>query len=554
MRTALRQTLTGTRQHGAALLVMLVILITGGVYLLVSQLNRESGRIEAEKKTVAALAQAKEALIGWAVGNLSTPGMLPYSDRRNDGDYNGMSDCPAAGTSTSAGLLLGKIPRIGPEAPCLQPRNALGGLLPYPMLNLDVVDGAGEVLWYAVSKNMVSELGVAPVINPGMINNPVFPWLTVRDQNGNTLSNRVAFLLIAPGLPLSGQNRSGAAPTPAQFLEGIGAVTNADSDGSYDGGIPACPSSMCEDFVMSEPWPSATTPTFNDRLLYVTIDELMPLIEQRVAREVRQTLLGLASFPSAAAIGYIGNSCGNTNGFLPLPSCECTRTVTALGDSVSCDCPFDSAAATPALITYSYTGIGNYTAPATGACTIPTATSCRCTGAGSCSSPTRSFQCYADGTCAARNNIATPNFNITYTLPSSVTGIFSDVTKNPIGLPNCTSSPTTMSCSNFTYAQGTVGCAPAQLLTGLPGWFLSSRWKHYMYYAAAPPLLTVGNTGGVTAVLITTGAPLTGQTRPSSNRNNYLDSPENRDGPPVFTGVGQPLTNTFNDQAVIVAP
>lgn len=305
---------------------------------------------------------------------------------------------------------------------------------------------------------------------------------------------------------------------------------------------------------MSEPWPSATAPTFNDRLLYVTIDELMPLIEQRVAREVRQALNGLASFPTAAATAYIGNSCGNTNGFLPLPSCECTRTVTALGDSVSCDCPFDSVAATPASIIYSYTGIGNYTAPVTGACTVPTATSCRCTGAGSCSSPTRSFQCYVDGTCAARNNIATPNFNISYTLPSSVTGIFSNVTKNPIGLPNCTSSPTTMSCSNFTYAQGTVGCAPAQLLTGLPSWFLSSRWKHYMYYAVAPPLLTVGNTVGVTAVVISTGAPLTGQTRPSSLLNNYLDSPENAGAPFVFSGMGQPLTNTFNDQAMIVAP
>lgn len=555
MRTPCHQALTPARQHGAALLVMLLIMIIGGAYLLVSQLNRSSGRIEAEKKTAAALAQAKEALIGWAVENQSTPGMLPFPDRRNDTDYNGLSDCPAAGTATSAVLLLGKIPQIGQEDPCLRARNASNALLPHPMLGLDVVDGAGEVLWYAVSRNLVSNLGVAPVINPGIMDNPSYPWLVVRDQSGTPLNSRVAFVLIAPGPALPGQNRSGVAPAPAQFLEGIGVVTNADFDGSYDGGVPACPSSMCEDFVMSEPLPSAEAPTFNDRLLYVTIDELMPLIERRVAGEVRQALLGLAVFPSAAAIGYIGNSCGGTNGFLPLPSCECTRTVTALGDSVSCDCPFDSVAATPASITYSYTGIGNYTAPPTGSCSVvPTTTSCRCTGVGSCSSPTRSFQCYADGTCAARNNIATPNFAISYSLPSSVTGGFLNVTKNPAALPNCTSSPTTMACSNFTYAQGTVGCVAAQLLAGLPGWFLSSRWKHYMYYAVAPPVLTVGNAGGVTAVVISTGAPLAGQMRPSSLLNNYLDSPENIGAPIVFSGTGQPLTNTFNDQAVIVAP
>ena len=267
--------MTSARQRGAALLVMLVLLITGGAYLLVSQLNRASGRIDAEKKTAAALAQAKEALIGWAVAQQPLRWMLPYPDRRDEGNYDGMSDCPAVNTPTSARLLLGKLPRIEPEFPCLRPYSSIG---------VDVVDGAGEVLWYAVSKNMVSSLGAPPVINPVNFNNPRFPWLVVRDQNGNLLSDRVAFLLIAPGSPLPFQNRIGAIPTSAQFLEGIGAVSNADFDGNYDTGAPCLPlppplpelqAPMCEDFIMSEPWPSVTDPTFNDRLLFVTIDELM---------------------------------------------------------------------------------------------------------------------------------------------------------------------------------------------------------------------------------------------------------------------------------------
>lgn len=550
MRTAHHQTLTRARQRGAALLVMLVLLITGGAYLLVSQLNRGSGRIAAEKKTAAALAQAKEALIGWAVGNMSTPGMLPYPDRRADTNYDGMSDCPAAGIPTSAGLLLGKFPRVGPENPCLQARSATGVVLPHSALGLDVVDGAGEVLWYAVSRNMVSALGAPPVINPDIMNNPQFPWLVVRDQNRTMINNRVAFVLIAPGPPLPGQDRTippppTPPPLPREFLEGIGVVTNADFDGTFDVGGP-CPSSMCEDFVMSEPWPSITAPTFNDRLLYVTIDELMPLIEQRVAREVRQTLRNFGALPPAAALGYLGNDCGNADGFLPLPTCECRRNLTNL----SCDCPFDI----PQTASITYTGTVVYTAQ-NNQCTMAS-TSCQCRGEGSCTAPTHIFRCNADGSCAA-NNVVSTSFNITYRLPA-MAGVFSTVTAGCTIIPPITGS---MSCNNFAQVQGVVGvCLPGQILTGLPDWFLTSGWKHYMYYDAVPPLLTVGGVGA-NAVVISTGAPLLTigtppipQTRPSLNRDDYLDSAENRDGAPNFTGVGQPLTNNFNDQAVIVSP
>lgn len=567
MRTAPCQTLTGTRQHGAALLVMLVILITGGAYLLVSHLNRESGRIEAEKKTVAALAQAKEALTGWAVTNSITPGMLPFPDRRNDGNYDGNSDCPASDISTSANVLFGKIPRIGPANPCITP-TILGVAAPYQLLNLDVVDGAGEVLWYAVSRNLVSELGVAPIINPGIVNNPQFPWLVVRDASGTILNNRVAFVLIAPGPALPGQDRTvpvppALPPAVTQFLEGIGGVTNADYDGNYDGGVPTCPLVMCEDFVMSEPWPSAAAPTFNDRLLYVTIDELMPLIEQRVARETRQALIAFrnstGAFPTAGAVGYIGTSCAaGTSGFLPLPTCDCTRTVNpALTvENIACDCLLDGGTA---MISYTFTGMGNYTAGISGACTA-TAKSCQCTGAGNCSSgaagPTRKFQCTADGTCAVHNNTSLPSsFGIAYRLPATVTAVPFSATKTPAAPPTCSNpAPSTLLCSDFnTNAQWTVGACAAPLF-GLPDWFLASGWKHYLYYAAMPGM-TVGSMNAP-AVVISTGAalPALGQIRPSSNLNNYLDSVENRNGPPVFTAAGQPLTNIFNDQAVIVDP
>jgi len=564
MRTAISQALTPARQHGAALLVMLLIMIVGAAYLLVSQLNRASGRIEADRKTSEALAQAKEALIGWAVGygaatgTATAPGMLPYPDGNNDPlGYDGLSDCYTGVLPIPTQQLLGKVPRVGTGVPCPAPQTAL---------SIDAVDGAGEVLWYAVSRNLVSLSGSAP-INPNLLlpataTFPPFPWLRVRNADGTILNDRIAFLIIAPGAVVGTQNRAGFAPAANQFLDrytvassGI-TYSNADFNGSDDG-LPCVPTSpYCEDFIQGDPL--SPNNSFNDRLLYVTIDELMPLIEQRVAREVRQALRNFAPLPpAAAALGYLGDDCGSAEGFLPLPTCECRLN----GTNLSCDCPFD----TPPTASITYTGSAGFTVPVNGCALTPLA-SCQCTRAGSCTGPAQTFRCSADGACTA-TNVTPANFSIAYRLPALAIGGFSSATKNPATAPNCTITPlitnTTMSCSNFMEAQGIVGgCLPGRILTGLPDWLLSSGWKHYMYYATsnALPFLTVGTANDIRAVVISVGRPLAIdappalQTRPSSSVADYLDSAVNRSVAPDYSGVGQPLTNTFNDQAVIVAP
>ena len=53
------------KQHGAALLVMLVIMVLGAATFLASSLNRSALQIERDQKTSEALAQAKEALISF---------------------------------------------------------------------------------------------------------------------------------------------------------------------------------------------------------------------------------------------------------------------------------------------------------------------------------------------------------------------------------------------------------------------------------------------------------------------------------------------------------
>ena len=73
------------RQRGAVLMVMLVILIVGGSALLLNSLNGTTPRLARDKVTADALAQAKEALIGFAVtyGNTyvgNVHGYLPCPD------------------------------------------------------------------------------------------------------------------------------------------------------------------------------------------------------------------------------------------------------------------------------------------------------------------------------------------------------------------------------------------------------------------------------------------------------------------------------------------
>src|SRR3989338_1154699 len=71
-------------QRGAALIIMLVIVVMGAASILVSSLSTTAVKNARQETTSAALAQAKEALIGYAV---------TYSDM-NTGDTHGYLPCP----------------------------------------------------------------------------------------------------------------------------------------------------------------------------------------------------------------------------------------------------------------------------------------------------------------------------------------------------------------------------------------------------------------------------------------------------------------------------
>lgn len=298
-RTARQLRIVPRRQSGMALLAFVLILVTSASFMLLSRLNAATQQAYREEQTALALREAKEALIGWATGHPNAPGMLPWPDRNGDDDYDGNSDC--ATISFADSMFIGRLPWLGQsEIPCETP---------YSNLSLGAVDSAGERLWYAVSKNLVRNYQASqyPIVHSDIGNSATYPWLTVRDQSGAVISNRVAFIVMAPGAVLEGQNRGAVAPNITNYLDSvtIGGITysNANAD---------------QDFIAYPNSDLTTDPNdqFNDVLLYVTIDELMPSIEMRVARDAKSCLDSYAAssggkYPFAEAVASPPPTCSD---------------------------------------------------------------------------------------------------------------------------------------------------------------------------------------------------------------------------------------------------
>lgn len=297
-------------QKGAVFLIMIVILSLGVITALVATLSKVSLQTARNNKSSDLLAQAKDVVIGYALngsGGSQRPGDLMRPDVAHEStttDYDGTSDGCLNVTKPNGLPLTTTIANLR----CL-------GRLPWKDYGLALKstsqsDPTGFMPWYAVSSNLMDPDTVAVKLNSELLNDPPpHPWLTVRDMNGNVLSNRVVFVLIIPGVPLPGQSRPASPLGGAdQYLDSItvavgcsapcvpGTYNNADMDDSFIMGDerrwiddPANPGKQLED----------SSYNFNDKLLFVTIDELMPLIEKRIAREVKNCLDDYAASSSS---------------------------------------------------------------------------------------------------------------------------------------------------------------------------------------------------------------------------------------------------------------
>lgn len=533
------------KQKGAALILMAFIIGLAVIAYLLHALDPQRLRLEQDKKTNIALATAKQALLAFAAGNLNHPGQLPYPDRNDDMPpiYDGKSDC-GGNPTTNISLLIGELPIYGQTAPCTE---TVG-------LGINVLDAEGNRLWYAVSPNLVHIYSPPsdPVINPSIISNPAYQWLKVIDRNGALVSDRVAAVIIAPGNSLSGQNRTATAPT-SEFLDTFKIGANTYSNADY--------TKPDEDFIIGEDSRnvSSTDTTFvqpynfNDKLVYITIDELIVALNRRAAAEASNLLKSYKSktgqFPYAANLGASLNnnnsSPSNQKGMLPIDATDtCSCTAPSLpgpsGIRQSCACSFK------AIVSVTLTKNSGTWSPPAGACTIDAATGkkCTCTAVGSCKRGAINFTCDIIGNCTTTQ--ASPN-NFAFIAPN-----YANIKLSPTRT-GCAIAGSTATCNDD--AEFTLG------LLGLttPAWFKTNFWQDYFYYEwSSTPNLQVGGKAGINALLIGTGQAIGTQSRPPANASpslsDYLDSVENTNSDNIFDATNKQKTSNYNDQTFIVAP
>lgn len=270
------------KQHGAALLVMLVIVVMGAATSLVSSLSTTALKNARQEKTAASLAQAKDALIGKAIIYSDYPGSLPCPDTDNDGDSDSVGGSP------------------NDECP------KYVGRLPWKTLGLpDLRDAAGERLWYTLSRNFRRYISVRP------LNSDTTGTLNITGDY--TASNLVA-IVFSPGAPVSSQARgdintactlpfsSDPKCMPSNYLEG--------SNANPSPGV--APNTNYRYELQSD--------SFNDQLIGISYQQLLPLVEKRIAREAKNCLDNYAvdsnyKYPWATPVPDTSNYLGTINTF-----------------------------------------------------------------------------------------------------------------------------------------------------------------------------------------------------------------------------------------------
>jgi hypothetical protein len=254
--------------------MLLVVMLVGmaAALLVYGMADTNALALKRDKATAAAFADVKLALVGWSAARTPTgalpnarPGELPCPDMNNDGFEDG----------TCVAGAIGRVPWKTLEIP--EPK-----------------DAAGETLWYAIA-------GPFRIftVNNDPIHSDTKGTLTVyQDSTASAITTEAVAVLFAPGAAL-GQNRDSSTALcsttgttiarnlcAANYLETAATVNNSITNGP---------------FISAQ-----SSNTFNDKVVAVTTADLIPIVEQRVAREVRTLLQQYKA--ATAALGYNGGA------------------------------------------------------------------------------------------------------------------------------------------------------------------------------------------------------------------------------------------------------
>jgi type II secretory pathway pseudopilin PulG len=231
MNTARRECSAGLRlrQRGAALLITLALIgvICGLAVLWVAGGNAtQAKRVQ---KSARAMGMIRDALVARAAADLNRPGSLPCPDVNNDG----LSTPAPDWTGSTCATYIGRVPWKTLDLP-------------------DLRDADGERFWYALSPVFRDSTSA------GTLNSDTVGTLTVNLTGTPPVTNVVA-IIFAPGASLPGQNRNPANTVAMSELPHYLDADNNNADATYQAG--------------------PETATFNDELLVITRDMLMPAVE-----------------------------------------------------------------------------------------------------------------------------------------------------------------------------------------------------------------------------------------------------------------------------------
>ncbi len=267
-------------------------------------------------------------------------------------NYDGDGESTGCATRTWVpGAALQAPDVVGASARCF-------GRFPWRTLGLvqaspEPADPLGLTPWLVMSPNLMSRLYLRdltpttltlPWAGYGAPNRPPYPWIVVRDARGNVISDRVAAALILPGPPLAGQTRSATAG-PAAWLDRLTVVAGCPAPcqpGTYDNagfthadGTPTTLVVGPRDLERSnQPGLYAQPLQFNDRLVWITVDELAAALQARaraaLLASLEQFRAARGHYPFAAPLGTADGSCANGQrfGHPPVAPGSCTHVPT----------------------------------------------------------------------------------------------------------------------------------------------------------------------------------------------------------------------------------
>lgn len=225
-----RQRSLGRKQRGFVVIALVALMVVGGLYFFITNLSPEQFQARRQQLTGEALAQAREALIGYAVRfredqlATGTPGVVYGYLPLPDLGYNPSN--PAAGNNNP-----------GCQAEGCDAANFSGnganvtviGRFPWRTLGTGPLrDSDGECLWYAVSGSHQRIQQTSPM------NWDTLSQLDVVVANSTaamvsaiaSAHDRPIAVIFSPGPPLAGQNRSASATNSVTECGGNYLVSN----------------------------------------------------------------------------------------------------------------------------------------------------------------------------------------------------------------------------------------------------------------------------------------------------------------------------------------